>query len=289
MRGEQFPDFPESRGEVTGSCFEPCGDDGKGEKGGVFDLGGRKNEGAVMCRGENLDEFLSGIRAGADFAEELEIGADAEFFRGFAGRAGGVGFTGFEVSGGAGVPFGRLAVLPGAAFLQEQFAVPVEDEDVDGAVEELAVVDFSTGAGGDDIVIFVDHVELLAVVLRRDGGGGIEVAGEVDPERDGEVFGAASWGERMRGAPFLPWGGVDTEQGAELFAALAESALDQVVEEGGADGREWAGVAAFKQDESGIDTGFGEKDGGWEGAFAVHGPEALHSHGERAVVWGVGT
>ena len=74
-----------------------------------------------------------------------------------------------------------------------------------------------------------------------------------------------------------------------MFAALAEAALDKVIEEGGADGRKLSGLAAFEQDNGGVDPGFGKKNRRRKGAFAVHGPEALHPHGERAVVGGVGS
>ena len=223
-----------------------------------------------------------------DFAQRGERWTDAEFFFGFADGGGVVAFAGFEVAGGAGVPFGGLAVFPGGAFLQEQLAGLVEDEDVDGAVEEVFGVDCGAGAGGYDIVTSVDDVEVFAVMLGGRGGGGIEGAGEIDPLRDGKVFGAAGGREVMIFAPSGPNGGVGFEEGTELFAALAEAALDEVVEEGGADGRVFTGRAALEGDEGGVDAGGGVEDGGREGAFAADTPEALGAHGEGAVVSVVG-
>ena len=48
-----------------------------------------------MLRGENLDEFLSGVRAGADFSDRGESGADPEFFFRFPRGGGGIGLAGF--------------------------------------------------------------------------------------------------------------------------------------------------------------------------------------------------
>ena len=83
-----------------------------------------------MFCGEDFDKFLTGVRAGADFADRGESGADPEFFFRFPGGRGGIGLAGFEVPCGAGIPFAGLAVLPGGAFLQEEFAPAVEDENV---------------------------------------------------------------------------------------------------------------------------------------------------------------
>ena len=110
----------------------------------------------------------------------------------------------------------------------------VEDEDVDGAVEEIFSVHLGARAGGDDIVILVDHVELFAVMLRGRDSGGIEGAGQVDPLRDREIFRAAGGREVLSGAPRGPRCGVGLEQGLQLLAALAEAALHEVVEEDGA-------------------------------------------------------
>ena len=196
-----------------------------------------------MC-GEDFDEFLAGVGAGADFAEGRELRPDAEFFFGFADGAGFVAFAGFEMAGGAGVPFGGLAVFPGGALLQEEFAFLIEDENVDGAVEEVFGVHFGAWACGDDFVLLVDDVELLAVVLRGMRGGGIEGAGKVDPLDDGQIFGAAGRWEILLFAPRPPDVGVGFEQRLQLFAALAETALHEVVEERGADRWEFACGAA---------------------------------------------
>ena len=256
----------------------------EGQEEDFFDFARGEDEGAFVLGLVDFDEFLAGVGTGFDFAQRGERGTDAEFFFGFADGGGVVAFAGFEVAGGAGVPFGGFAVFPGGAFLQEQFAGLVEDENVDGAVEEVFGVDFGAGAGGYDIVTSVDDVEVFAVMLGGRDGGGVEGAGEVNPLRDGEVFGAGGGREVLFRAPNGPHGGIGLEQRAELFAALAEAALHEGVEEGSADGRELLGRAAFEDDEGGVDAGGGVEDGGREGAVAADGPEALGADGEGAVV-----
>ena len=241
-----------------------------------------------MLRGENLDEFLSGVRAGADFSDRGESGADPEFFFRFPRGGGGIGLAGFEVPCGTRIPFAGLAVLPGGAFLEEEFAPAVEDENVHRAMEEGAVVDFAAGAGADDFVLLVDDIELFPVMLGGCRRGGIEDAGQGDPLRDGKIFGAAGRGKILPRAPSGPNPGVDFEQGAELFAALAEAALDEVVEKNGTNRREGARFPPSEDHESGIDAGFGKENGRREQAFAPHRPESLGAHGERAVIGSVG-
>jgi hypothetical protein len=130
-----------------------------------------------------------------------------------------------------------------------------------GAVEKTLFVHFAARSGCYDIVAFIDHVELFAVMLRGRGGGGIEGAGEVDPLRHGEIFRAAGGREVLSGAPRGPRCGVGLEQGFQLLAALTEAALHEVVEEDGADRREFARSAALEEDE-GVAPGLvGEVEG----------------------------
>ena len=73
-----------------------------------------------------------------------------------------------------------------------------------------------------------------------------------------------------------------------MFAALAETALDELVEKNGTNRREGARFPPFEDNESGIDAGFGKENGWREQAFTPHGPESLGAPGERAVIGLVG-
>ena len=63
---------------------------------------------------------------------------DAHFLIQLANGGGLVVLAGVEVAGNAGVPEAGAHVLEQRAFLQQQVAAFVENEDVDGAVDELS-------------------------------------------------------------------------------------------------------------------------------------------------------
>lgn len=73
-----------------------------------------------------------------------------------------------------------------------------------------------------------------------------------------------------------------------MFAALAETALDEVVEKNGTNRREGARFPPCEDNESGIDAGFGKENGRREEALAPYGPESLGAYGEGAVIGLVG-
>ena len=198
---EKSPDFEKSGGEVGGSFRDPAVDEVWGKECGALDFRWREDEGAIVLRGEDLDKLLSGIFARGDFSQTGEGGRDAEFFFGFSKGGGGVGFAGFEVAGGAGVPFGGLAIFPRGTFLQEQVAGLVEDKNVHGAVEQAGGVDVTARVAGDDGVVFIDDIEVLVSGLGGHGGGGVEGAGQIDPIGDGEIFRAGGGGKLAGGAP----------------------------------------------------------------------------------------
>ena len=286
--GEKFADFEKAGGEIAGAGGQPCADQCEGEKEGVFDFGGWKHVGTVMFCGENFDEFLTGVRAGADFADRGEVGADPEFFFCFPRGGGGISLAGFEVSRGARIPFAGLAVFPGGTFLQKEFTLAVEDQNVHRAVEQGAVVDLLAGAGVDDFVLLIDDIECFSVLLGGSRRGGVESAGQGDPLRDGKIFGPAGGGKIVPGAPSGPNGGVGFEQGAKLLAALAKTALDELVKKKGTNRGGGVRFPPLEGDEGRIDAGLGKENGGRKQTFAAYGPESLGAHGEGAVVGLVG-
>jgi hypothetical protein len=90
---------------------------------------------------------------------------EAEFLGEFAEGGVVVVFAGVDVAGAGGGPAVGEGVLGGGAALEVDFAAGVEDEDVDGAVEEAAAVNFGAGFLVEDVVVLVDDV--------KDIGGGM--------------------------------------------------------------------------------------------------------------------
>ena len=106
----------------------------EGEEGDGLDLKGGEVEGAVVAAAEDLDEFPAGAGGAGETSDGLQGGVDAQLLANLAGGGGGVGLAGVHVAGGAGVPEAGVFILPERAFLQEELALSVENEHVDGAV-----------------------------------------------------------------------------------------------------------------------------------------------------------
>jgi hypothetical protein len=153
LRG--LPDFVGERGGADPAAFG--------------DFGGVEGEGTGEGPKEkDLDEFVAGLGRGA----ELEDGAEgqarvvpAEFLGEFAAGGGGVVLARVEMAAAGGVPAIGEGVLGRAALLEEEATGIVVDEDVDGAVEKAAGVNFPARGLADDLVAVVHHVEDLVTAL----------------------------------------------------------------------------------------------------------------------------
>ena len=54
-----------------------------------------------------------------------------------------------------------MPVFPARTLLQKQFPLPIENEDVDGAMSQVIPMHFASRRGPDDAIHFVDHRKLL--------------------------------------------------------------------------------------------------------------------------------
>jgi hypothetical protein len=63
------------------------------------------------------------------------------------------------MAGAGGGPAAREGVLDEGAALEVNLAGGVEDEDVDGAVEQAAAMDFGAGFLVEDAIVFINDVE----------------------------------------------------------------------------------------------------------------------------------
>lgn len=231
-----------------------------------FRLLRRVADGAGVLGLVEADVFPTGVLAGGDAGDfgGWFVGGDAHFLVEFAECGGGVVFAGVEVAGDGRVPVAGVDVLEHRALLEEEVAAFVEDEDVDGAVEELSGVDVLAGCLSGDVVVFIDDVEDFAVFLWEVlEGVGVAGAGEFDPGGEVEFLGACGEGEVELfgdGGPV----GAGRELFFELFPALGESAADEFVEEAVVEGGE-AGLARGEEGDGRVDLGAGVEGFGRDG------------------------
>ena len=123
----------EPRGEILRAVGDPPVDDLHREEGTGFDFrAGRADQFRFLDRsGVDPDKLPAGFGAGLDRARLAQFDLDPEFLAHLAGGRGRVVFAGVEVASGAAVPEAGVDVFEVGALLQEEFACPVEREDVD--------------------------------------------------------------------------------------------------------------------------------------------------------------
>ena len=146
-----------------GAVVDPAIDFVRFEPGARFDFVRMKRERAFMLALVDPDELLAGIGTGVDFEESSRGGwqLDSEFLSDLAESAGIVIFAAIEVARGGGIPGAGEAIFEARTFLEKELAALVEDEDVNGAVFEAELVNFSAAFAADHAVELIDDVKKL--------------------------------------------------------------------------------------------------------------------------------
>ena len=134
--------------------------------------------------------------------------------------------------------------------------------------------------GADDGVGFINDVKYLGAFL---GLGKSRQLGEFLPLGQREFLGAGGVGDGEICTNFWPAVAELGEEIAELFAALAEAATDEGIEENVVAGRDVGGGAFLKGDDGGGDLRLGVENGGGELAVVADVPAAGGADGHGAV------
>src|ERR1700722_5650374 len=95
----------------------------------------------------------------------------AEFLLQLAPRRNGIILARVDMPAAGGIPTARKGVLAHAAPLEEEAAIGIVHQDVNGAMEELLRVDLTARRPVDGAVVEVDHIEKLVRIRGFDGLG----------------------------------------------------------------------------------------------------------------------
>ena len=119
------------------------------------------------------DELLRRCFAGVDLEQPLRHGGqlEADFFSRFAQSTGVIRLTGIDMTGDGRVPRAGEAVFFHRALLQEQLALGVEDEQVNGAVTQAKPVHLAARLLANDMVVRINDVEDFFTHQSRRGLG----------------------------------------------------------------------------------------------------------------------
>ncbi len=157
----------------------------------------------------------------------------------------------------------------------------IENEHVNGAVQEVIHMNGLAGLGAEDAVVFIHDIEEFCAVL---GGGGGGEAGEGFPLGGGEILGARVGADADVCGEQIPTGTEFRQEVVELFAAGGKSASDKRLEGVLVEGLEFVAGLAAHGDDRRVDLRPRVEDGGRKFACEADVPAAPDTDGHRAVI-----
>ena len=155
-----------------------------------------------MLAAVHPDKLLAGGLAGVDLEQPFRHGRkfEADLFARLAQGAGAVFFAGIDVARDGRVPCAGEAVFFHRALLQEQLALGVEDEQVNGAMPQAKPVHLDARLLADDLVVCIDDVEDLFELLGKKDVRVELVEQDKKTRSDTEDAGSDDRGEKPRRA-----------------------------------------------------------------------------------------
>ena len=157
-----FPELAYSWRKIIGLVLHPSLHDFSRKKLDCADFFARKAEWPIMFSAINHNEFLTGFFRRRQLSDAIQSCAHSKFFHKFAHGGLVIVFVSFHVTRCARIPEQGMPVFPRGTLLQQDLPGMIENEDMNGTMTKVILMDFQATGGANWPIVFIHYRKSLS-------------------------------------------------------------------------------------------------------------------------------